>query len=53
MAPYWIPITFCLLGLAWQENPEIKEFYDYSTNVFDQRDEELEIEPSRKNRRRL
>lgn len=53
MAPYWIPITFCLLGLAWQENPEIEEIYDYSTNVFDQRDEELEIEPSRKNRRRL
>lgn len=52
MAPYWIPITFCLLGLAWQQNPEPDEYYDYSTNVFDPIEEEYDIEPTRRSRRR-
>ena len=52
MAPYWIPITFCLLGLAWQKNPIDEDFYDYSVNVFDPTEEEtFEVRPTRKSRR--
>lgn len=52
MAPYWIPITFCLLGLAWQKNQIFEESYDYSTNVFDPNEEEdFNATPTRRNRR--
>lgn len=52
MAPYWIPITFCLLGLAWQKNQIFEEPYDYSTNVFDPNEEEdFNVPPTRRNRR--
>lgn len=43
VAPYWVPITFCLLGLAWQKNLEIKEPPEYNYEGFDEF-EEPEIE---------
>lgn len=53
MAPYWIPITFCLLGLAWQKNPVYEEPLDYSVNVFGPREEEeFEISPTTRRSRR-
>lgn len=53
MASFWIPITFCLLGLAWQKNLEEEEPFDYSVNVFDPtEEEEFEIKPTRRSRRR-
>ncbi|MDT2769686.1 EpaQ family protein [Enterococcus pseudoavium] len=54
MAPYWIPITFCLLGLAWQQNQVPEEFYDYSLNIFDPEvdEEEFEVRPTRSSRYR-
>lgn len=52
MASFWIPITFCLLGLAWQKNQEEEELFDYSVNVFDPTEEEdFEIKPTRRSRR--
>lgn len=51
MAPYWIPITFCLLGLAWQRNPEFEEPYDYSINMFETT-EDFEPETRSRSRRR-
>lgn len=52
MAPYWIPITFCLLGLAWQKNQVIEEPLDYSVNVFDPiEEEETETRLTRRSRR--
>ncbi len=52
MAPYWIPITFCLLGLAWQKNQIFEEPFDYSTNVFGPNEEEdYDVTPTRRNRR--
>lgn len=52
MAPYWIPITFCLLGLAWQKNHVITEPLDYSVNVFDPTEEEAaETRLTRRSRR--
>lgn len=53
VAPYWIPITFCLLGLAWQRNPVSEIEWDYSVNVFDLPEEdEIETPPTRMSRRR-
>ncbi|MFC4771142.1 EpaQ family protein [Enterococcus hermanniensis] len=41
MAPYWIPITFCLLGLAWQKNKVtiIVDTNEYSTDFFESGEE--------------
>ena len=52
MAPYWIPITFCLLGLAWQKNQVTAVPLDYSVNVFDPtEEEEPETRLTRRSRR--
>ena len=52
MAPYWIPITFCLLGLAWQKNYEDDDVIDYSVNVFVPTEEEdFEVKATRRSRR--
>lgn len=52
VAPYWIPITFCLLGLAWQKNLKFEEPREYYYEKFEDFEEsEIEIPQTRRSRR--
>lgn len=53
MAPYWIPITFCLLGLAWQKNKVPEEMWEELEDDFDYEDEnETKLTRTQRNHQR-